>query len=113
VIENLKQSKFSTRMRQLHLFQNKEHGDMLSPKRIAQGAKEAIENEIGIRISKCNFHTNYEINPAEKVQKRGGLKTSFCPERVATIYLCLKVINDITYSALFWQSNGMNHYLRS
>ncbi|KAJ6909022.1 beta-glucosidase BoGH3B-like, partial [Populus alba x Populus x berolinensis] len=68
-----------------------ELGDMLSPKRNAQGAKEAIENEIGIHISKCNFHTNYEINPAEKVQKRGGLKTSFSPERVATIYLCLKV----------------------
>ena len=77
------------------------------------GAKEAIVNEICIRISKCSFCTNYEINPAEKVQKRRGLKTSFCPERVATIYLCLEVINDITYSALFRQPNGMNHYLGS
>ena len=54
---------------------------------------------------------SYEINHAKKGINKRQIKNFLCPERVVIIYLCLKVIDDITYSALFWQSDGMNHYL--
>jgi len=111
VIENLKQSKFSTGMRQLHLFHNKAHGEFLSPER--KGTRGEGSNW------ESDWYSHQLVQPPHELRnkscKKGinkrRIKNFLCPERVEIIYLCLKVIDDITYSALFWQSDGMNHYL--